>query len=209
MKNHFVLMADIIASSEKDSDQLMISFKKLVTKTNAHFSKSIISPLTITLGDEFQGITQDLKSAVEIIFYLDEQLLREDIDYNLRYIVNYGRINTEINKQTSYEMLGDGLTAARRMLSDIKSTPFEIRVTGIESNLQSKLNLAFELYRSVYNDWSGKDKKVVSLFLEYGDYRIVAEKYERDPSSMWRREKSLKIREFNASRKLIRKIAND
>ncbi|MEM6524434.1 MAG: SatD family protein [Bacteroidota bacterium] len=205
---HFILMSDIINSSSKQGDSLMKAFKDVVADTNREFSGQIISPLTITLGDEFQGVVRDLQSAIDIIFYLDEQTLNHTPTFSLRHVVNYGSIKTPINPNNAHEMLGDGLTKARGVLNQTKDTHIEVVMAGLDPDMADKLGLAFELYRSLYNHWSKKDRKIAFLFLMHNDYRTVAKEYGRDPSSMWRREKSLKMREFYAAKKLIRKIAN-
>ena len=202
-ERHYILMSDIINSSSKESGLLMKVFKKVVTDTNQKFSAQILSPLTITLGDEFQGVVKSLKAAIAIIFYFDEQLLSYSPAFSVRHVLNYGAIGTPINSKQAHGMLGEGLSKARELLGEIKETHFEISIAGLNSELVNQLKLAFELYRSIYNSWSEEDKKVAFLFLKYKDYRLVAKEYQRDPSTMWRREKSLKIREFNAAKELI------
>ena len=207
-EKHHILMADIIESSGKPGDSLMQTFKTEVKKVNKAFSEDIMSPLTITLGDEFQGVVKDMPAAVAIIFHLDQSLLRSDPGFKMRYVINYGVIETPVNGETAYEMLGEGLTKARLMLGRLKSTSHEVAVEGLEDKTTSTLNMAFELYRSFYNAWTGDDRVVAALFLEHADYRVVARKYDRNPSSMWRREKSLKMREFNTSKTLIQTLIN-
>ncbi|MEM7107082.1 MAG: SatD family protein [Bacteroidota bacterium] len=206
--SHYILMSDIIDSSSKQGDSLMKAFKNVVAHVNREFSKQILSPLTITLGDEFQGVVSDLKAAIDIIFYLDEEVLDHTPTFSLRHVVNYGFIQTPINPTNAHEMLGDGLTQARRVLNQIKSTHADVVIIGLDAEVSHKLKLAFELYRSLYNDWTKKDRKIAYLFLKHNDYRTVATAYGRDPSSMWRRERSLKMREFYSAKKLIEKIAD-
>ncbi|WP_222933169.1 SatD family protein [Fulvivirga aurantia] len=202
-------MADIISSSAHNGQELMGDFKKIVKDVNSRYNKEIISPLTITLGDEFQGVVSDLMAAVQIIFALDEKLLKNDNDFNLRYIVNYGEIDTEINKKIAHEMLGEGLTKARKGLEQMKSEDRETLIMGIEDSKLTKLNLALQLYRSIYNDWHKKDRQLVFDFLQMDDYKKLAEKYSKDPSSMWRKRRSLKIEDFKRSKTLIELIANE
>ncbi|MTI22721.1 hypothetical protein E1176_16940 [Fulvivirga sp. RKSG066] len=205
----FIIMADIISSSAHNGQELMGDFKKIVKDVNSRYNKEIISPLTITLGDEFQGVVSDLMAAVQIIFALDEKLLKNDNDFNLRYIVNYGEIDTEINKKIAHEMLGEGLTKARKGLEQMKSEDRETLIMGIEDSKLTKLNLALQLYRSIYNDWHKKDRQLVFDFLQMDDYKKLAEKYSKDPSSMWRKRRSLKIEDFKRSKTLIELIANE
>jgi hypothetical protein len=206
---HYVLMADIINSSEKPANELMSHFKKIILGVNKKFEKGIVSPLTITLGDEFQGLVKDLMGAVSIIFCLDEMLLKANVDYSLRYVVHYGEVSTPINKDSAYEMLGPGLTKARKTIEEIKLSGEKVFFQDVSSGKDERLNLAFQLYRSFYDDWSFAERKIVAAFLEKEDYKIVAKQFDRDISSMWRKEKSLKLKEFKASRRLINLLSNE
>ncbi|WP_051052995.1 SatD family protein [Fulvivirga imtechensis] len=205
---HCIIMADIIGSSQQQGKLLMTHFKSVVNGVNTALKDKIRSPLTITLGDEFQGVVKDLDAAVEVIFWIDELMLSADPAYKLRFVVNYGAIDTAINEEVAYEMLGEGLTRARHLLGAMKSEDTEILINGIDDK-DDILNMAFKLYRSFYNDWLEKDRPVASTFLKIEDYKEVARIYKKDISTMWRREKSLKIDEFRTSRDLIRRLAHE
>lgn len=205
----FILMADIVDSSSYSGKKLMTDFRGLVDEVNAQFASNISSPLTITLGDEFQGVVKDIKHAVKIIFLLDELLLKSNLNYKLRYVINYGSIDTSINKQSSHEMLGKGLSDARQLLHDIKSMDINILIKGLEDEKQKKLNLAFVLYRSLYDDWHKKDRRAAYDFLQNTDYKELARINNKAISTMWRRKKSLKIEDFKAAKQLIKLIANE
>ena len=92
MQNNYILMGDVISSSEKDSMSLIDAFQTEVKRINdnLHYKKLIKSPLTITLGDEFQGVIKSLKASLSIIFALDLEFLQYDFD--LRYALHYGEI---------------------------------------------------------------------------------------------------------------------
>lgn len=201
-------MGDIIDSSNKTGKSLMEHFKGLIEVVNLKYKNNILSPLTITLGDEFQGVIKDLASAIDILFYIDRRILGSDMFYNMRYVINYGIIDTPINRQSAHEMLGKGLTDSRFRLNELKKGGNKVLVEGIEESKESKINMAFELYQSFYNDLKEKDRKIAHEFLRGNDYRTVANKFGRDNSSMWRKQKSLKINDYKTSRALIKMIAN-
>ena len=51
------------------------------------------------------------------------------------------------------------------------------------------------------------DYELVTEFLKGGDYKTVAEKLKKKPSLIWKRKRSLKIREYKAIKTLIRRLA--
>ncbi len=206
MQNSFILMADIISSSDKEQKRLLMeTFKLLVSKTNRKYKQQLNSPLTITLGDEFQGIPKSLAAALSIILSLDHLLLQTNI--RLRYSLNYGRIETRINTEVAYEMLGDGLTNARKLLNSLKKSKSRIVVAGIDRIKADRLNWALRLYQSIYDGWKPKDRDVAHELIINDNYKQVAPLFGRDPSSMWRKRESLKIEEYETARSLIQSLA--
>jgi hypothetical protein len=95
------------------------------------------------------------------------------------------------------------------LLGEIKNGDLEIVVSGLSAPNSKRLELAFRLYRAFYNDWHEKDLSVASDFIKHQDYKILSSMYGKDPSTMWRKEKTLKMKDFYASRELINLMASD
>lgn len=207
MKEEYVLMADIIDSSSHEGEALSQMFAQLVNQVNQQFKAQIKSPLTITLGDEFQGVILDLGSAIEIIFGIEEALIMLEMPFQLRYVLNYGEIDTPVNPEIAYGMLGQGLTEARKKLTESKKGSNRFAISVESGTKTDQLNQAFYLYQYVQEGWNPKDLEVVALFLKGKTYREVAEILEKDDSSTWRREKSLGIKAYNTCKELIKSLA--
>jgi hypothetical protein len=205
-----ILMADVIRSRKKDSSLLVRQLKELVTIINSQNSANLISPLTITLGDEFQGITSTMENGIKTIFDLEELILDKQYDLKLRYVLVYGKIDTTINNQIAYEMLGEGLTRARQDLNSLKQkdSRFLIRLNINEEYKEQYLNKAFLIYQNIVDSWKAKDLEVVREFLLHKDYKIVAQNVHIDRSNAWRRKKSLKIDEYNNVKEIVLFILN-
>lgn len=87
-------MADIIGSQKKDSQKLMNDFKELVKDSNEKFQDFIASPLTITLGDEFQEVLKNIETATKIIIFFEEESIHKKLFFKLRYVIKEGEIDT-------------------------------------------------------------------------------------------------------------------
>jgi hypothetical protein len=205
-----ILMADIINSRQKDSKELMKEFKEVVSLVNKKNEDSFISPLTITLGDEFQGIIDTMENGIKTIFEIEETILGFQYDVKLRYVLFYGKIETTLNRKIAYEMLGEGLTKTRSMLNELKmdNARFFIKLNNESQKKETYLNKSFLLYQNFIDSWKTKDIKTVNNFLKYEDYKIVAEKIKVDKSSAWRRKRSLNIEEYNNIKEIILYILN-
>lgn len=198
--NRFILMADIVSSHEKDGKTLMSDFQGLVQWTNMIYGDSIESPLTITLGDEFQGIVASASKGIDIMLAMEEYILEEELDFKLRYVLNEGEVETPINKDKAYEMLGSGLTEARELLNNMKKENGRFLVS-IQDNDQ--INKMMKITQHFIDGWHPKDRSTVSGFLQGHDYKAMAKIESKDDSTLWRRRKSLAIDEYLLCKEVI------
>ena len=205
---HFILMGDIIASGEKDQKQLMSEFKLLIKEVNNNNKNGILSPLTITLGDEFQGVIKDLSTSINIILEIEESIFRNKFNFKLRYILNEGYIDTPINKEIAYEMLGSGLTEARYKLNELKNQK-ERFIIFLDNKLQNNILInAFKIYDNIVGKWSiEKDYEIASNFIKFNDYKIVSDVMKKNRSQLWKREKTLNIDTYNSAKNIIKTIS--
>ena len=206
--SEYILMADIIKSRLKKAGAISEKFSELVSGINVRYADRLKSPLTITLGDEFQGVCQDLKTAAQIILEMEEELAVSEHKFKLRYIINYGPIDTEINPEIAYGMLGEGLATAREGLAELKKAKgIRVGVKNMPGNRSEALVQAFFLCTSCIDAWKPEDTALVREFLKNDDYKQVAERLNKDVSLMWRRRKSLKMDQYIASKGVINYIA--
>lgn len=77
MAHYFMLMGDVVASRRVDARELQRHLKSLVSSCNSDLKSLILSPYTITLGDEFQGIATSLRAIIESIFYFEETCIKK------------------------------------------------------------------------------------------------------------------------------------
>lgn len=202
--NYPILMADIIHSRKLNSVDLMTDFKRIIKDVNVKWAQEIQSPLTITLGDEFQGILSTVEVACRIIFDIEEELIKSNQAFKLRYVLNVGKIDTPLNKERAHEMLGEGLTIAREKLNELKTdkTRFHFIIPKYAEG-EKMLNDLFVLYGSYVDKWKRSEYPIVKEFLLDKNYQEVAKIVKVNPSSAWRRQKSLSIEEYATCKQLI------
>lgn len=199
-----ILMADIVGSSKRKGRALMADFKVAVAWINKMDRHHIASPLTITLGDEFQAVVKNADGALQIIFDLEQYLMRLRNPFKLRFIIHEGEIETRLNRKIAYEMLGPGLTQARDGLVALKSSRSRFKINLKDEAVSAKLTLGMIIYQGIVDRWTPAQQKVVSAFWEeLSDYKKVAKRLKRDPTVMWKRKRSLMIDEINSLKKLI------
>jgi hypothetical protein len=112
-----VLMGDLVGSERAPSLKTVHkAFNKAVSNANEIFADDVASPLTITLGDEFQGLLTSFARAWDAAVALRIELLVAEIP--CRFVVGVARLETSLNKKEAWNMMGSGLSAARDKLND-------------------------------------------------------------------------------------------
>ncbi len=204
----WILMGDIIGSRVGDQALLQENFARLIDKVNRDYSMSFESPLTITLGDEFQGIVTSAKEAAEIVIALEEYRWDLDVEILIRYSLGLGEISTPINPTIAYGMLGSGLSEVREALTEMKQEEDRMTISGTIAK-KSQMALAINIFLEMQEEWKWKDRQIISGYFHYLDYKKVAEILNKDVSLIWRRFKSLGFESYRKRKKLTRLIYAD
>ena len=200
-------MGDIIGSGGKNLPKLMRDFDKTVSFANHKHNRHILSPLTITLGDEFQGVVKNTAVSADIIISMEEFIIENKLGFKLRYVLNEGEIATPVNRKKSYKMLGEGLTVARKQLESLKKSSDRFRFTLDNAENSIVVNHVFRIIKNVTDKWNiARNHELICSFIKYGDYKKVAKKLNKDRTSMWRREKTLNMESYFAPKEILNAV---
>lgn len=195
-------MADVVGSSRQPGKALAQLLTQLVAALNEQFATSVLSPLTVTLGDEFQGVVTSKQAGIRMMLAADQWLLSQPTAAKLRYVLWQGPIDTPINPQIAHGMLGEGLTSARQKLLDLKKDKTTRFYVGNQQP-DEVLNALLMLYESIAQKWKQKDYPLLLALLQTGDYKAAARQLGKDSSLVWRRQKSLQLPQLAAIKSLI------
>lgn len=200
---YYILMGDVIGSSDYEPEKLGKSLKELVHSANEDLKDQTLSPYTVTLGDEFQGITKSLKSGIETLFYFEEQRLAKELEFKLHYVLHFGKIETKINLETSYGMLGEGLSEARKKLTAKKRDRKRFNFSLKKKEQSEQLNRLFEVLDGITERWKQDDFGLILDMIRNDNDREVGEIHNKDRSQIYRRRKTLMIHEYNLLKESI------
>jgi hypothetical protein len=148
-KKYIVLIADIESSrTVVNRNELQSTLKNCLAELN-HTRENLISPYTLTLGDEFQAVFASAGrvfiDAVEILAAIHPQVAR--------FSLGIGTITTAINTHAALEMDGPAFYAARDGMSILKKNRGLFRVSGIDSPSVDMLNASLSLLASEIRKW--------------------------------------------------------
>lgn len=153
-KKYIVVIGDIISSRkvEKRNDlqkKLLEVFNDLNASDDEHY---LVSPYTITLGDEFQAV---YKKADDL--FLDSiSILEKAYPQTIRFSFGIGEISTELNREQSIGMDGRAFYLAREGIERLKEQRgnFKFSIHGLEDPEMEKLynNFLF-IFSNLLEGW--------------------------------------------------------
>jgi len=146
----FVIIADIVNSKKiEDRGKTQSELKSTLEKINNR-SKNLLSPYTITLGDEFQALYESSEDILKDVF----EILIKLFPIKIRFSICYGDISTEINRKESIGMDGKAFYAARDGIYQLKEFDFSIiQFYGDNFKSVEYINKSLILSMSVMNHW--------------------------------------------------------
>jgi hypothetical protein len=157
-----VIMGDIVDSEKSESRRALSKiFNSAIATANKNFKKLLASPLTITLGDEFQGLVESTSAGFEIIANLRLNLLARGV--SCRFVLGEVHLDTEINPNNAWNMMGEGLAPARAKLNDKQDSNVYRFLIQKNPPLERLLNATGDSLSMVEKDWTGTQLKYVLL----------------------------------------------
>lgn len=218
------LIADVISSKkivERDKFQEILA--DILQKINEQFSQNIISNLTITLGDEFQGLVNDTMAALLIVDLIHLELrLKTKAEINseiiLRWGIGIGEMSTPIlNQQQSIGSDGPAYWFARKAIEDIhQRNDYGKTNEKIVTNFgqDERINSTIRLQNVIRNQWTLSQAETVYIILKEFNYHQVNNKQLRKSMDKVLKKKfseqtiskriiSTHIKQYAKSRKLM------
>ena len=203
MAQRHILMGDIIRSSGYEARQLLREFLGLIDSCNKTLEGDILSPYTVTLGDEFQGVASSLRTVIESIFHMEETALREGLLFKIRYVAVLGPIDTPLNRLKAHAMMGAGLTKARNILTDRGRDERRFRFDLEDTYLTDQLNRLFVVVDGLTERWDVGDALLILDMLRNANNAAVGSLHGKNRSQIWKRRKHLLIEEYRALKETI------
>ncbi len=204
--DHFIVMSDIKLSGNSGQETIYRELKILLSIINKLHKKHFITSLDMVVPGEFQGITNSLQGSLEILFDIEECIIEHNFDFKLKHVLYHDTLETVQSKHRAYEKLGFGLIDARERLQLIKKTDSRFLIVTNNEKQSLTLNNLFFIYEDYLDSWKRTDYETVSAFMNNKDYKEVAEQFGLNISSGWRREKSLKMKQYYTIKEMILSI---
>lgn len=148
-------MGDIV-SSENDPaiERLHEAFNAAVDRRNREQRDILASPLTITLGDEFQGLATSLPETAALVRAMRLELLEKTID--CRFAIGIARLGTPLNTERAWNMMGPGLGRTRERLNEKRADTLYRFVFPDFPAMESMLEALGAGLTAIERRWTGR-----------------------------------------------------
>lgn len=147
---YLALVGDIRGSRElADRGAVQARLQECLAELNDRYADVLVSPLTITLGDEFQALFARAEGIWEIVLTIEARMHPTSI----RFGFGVGDILTSINRESAIGMDGPAFYHAREAVQDIKKSEDSYRVVGVAQD-EELTNSVLELISDNRKKWS-------------------------------------------------------
>lgn len=172
----YALIGDIVDSKSLENRKVVQSkLHELLDGLNQKHQLSIVSNLTLTLGDEFQGLFKDIESVLLVMDEIDLVLSLNGI--NVRFGVGYGAIATDINPDMSIGADGEAYWFGRDAITHIKKYHFSQRANERikleDENDTEFYNSIFQVQNALRSSWISSQKELALTVIQSSGYETI------------------------------------
>lgn len=154
-KKFIVAIGDVISSRKVEKRQdlqhkLLDVFDDLNTPG---YENHLISPYTITLGDEFQAVYEK----ADCLLLDSISILEKTYPQKIRFSFGIGKISTDTNRKQSIGMDGNAFHYAREGILNLKGQrgKYKFNISGLEDTEQEKLfNNTLYIFSNLLDQWN-------------------------------------------------------
>lgn len=170
---YVTLMGDLVRSEGNAApDRLHASFNAAIDAQNAAMRDAIASPLTITLGDEFQGLLTSFAQALTAAQTLRLRLLADDIE--CRFVIGLVSLHTPLNRKRAWNMMGHGLARARDKLDAKRAVTLYGFTLDDDPLMETLLDALGAGLTAIERRWTPQQCRYITAMLSGDDVATVA-----------------------------------
>lgn len=172
MSSHIILIGDIVQSKKLESGvrgEKQESLEAVFEMINGE-SEHLVSPYSITLGDEFQAVynsAEDLFKHIWLIF-------AEMHPVKVRMSISVGEISTKINTSHPFGMDGPAFHMAREQIDRMKKEKRLLAIATGYERFNRIINPTFQILEANFKSWNKNRFSVLYSYHTGSDVKQIA-----------------------------------
>ena len=206
---YIALIGDLIESKQlKNRKQVQQELQELMAVLNRDYRDYLVSPFTVTTGDEFQAL---LRPNPEIM-----RLIALGFPHPIRFGLGLGEIVTDINREQSIGSDGPAYWRARAAINAVHEKndygSSRIAVSLGDEELSQAVNTVLAAASFIQSKWNASQREVLErMLMEYiydenFSHGEIAELLQISPSALSKRLKSSGLKIYLRNRRLAMRM---
>jgi hypothetical protein len=160
---HLVLIGDLVGSRQSgERAALQRRLQRAVQAVNLRRQSLLASPMTITLGDEFQAIYRGGGTVFADIFFLLHALA----PVRVRFALAVGEIVTPLNRERAIGMDGPAFHQARDLLTELKGDARLLGLAGAKEDIARLAKPVLAVLSGQIEGWREKRLQLMAGLLD-------------------------------------------
>lgn len=170
--NYIAIIGDIVDSKKiANRNEVQSKYKEAIENINKKYNEDIEAKFSISLGDEFQGLLKTGENVINII--TDIELALHPV--KIRFGIGVGDVNTNINKESTFEVDGSAYHRARKMIGSIEDkknrntesySNILISSSDDKVDIDELLNTILSVSSALKSKWTDRQIEIISAYLE-------------------------------------------
>ncbi len=157
VKKYLVLIGDMVRSkTHRNRNSLQRSFDETLREAQKKYGKAFISPLTLTIGDEFQAVLERSDDLFSLFTFIETRL--EGVQF--RYGLGLGGIDTDINSRQAIGMDGPAFHRARAAIEQAKKEELSFWFKSENAGEEERINTLLCWVDYAVKRWNMQRKKI-------------------------------------------------
>ena len=202
---YIALIGDLIESKQlKNRKQVQQELQELMAVLNRDYRDYLVSPFTVTTGDEFQALLRPNPEIMRLI------------DHPIRFGLGLGEIVTDINREQSIGSDGPAYWRARAAINAVHEKndygSSRIAVSLGDEELSQAVNTVLAAASFIQSKWNASQREVLErMLMEYiydenFSHGEMAELLQISPSALSKRLKSSGLKIYLRNRRLAMRM---
>lgn len=179
-----VVIADIVASREiEDRRRFQRGLATSLDATSRRAAGALLSPYTITLGDEFQAVYGSAGAIIRDLVFI----LASIHPARARVALAHGELTTDVNPAAALGMDGPAFATARAAMDELKEHDrTRIRLASTELASCELVNVALAMLANAANDWRGTTIATLDALLDGASADEIAARLFVTPRAIYK-----------------------
>jgi hypothetical protein len=171
MMKNIVLIGDIVSSKKIPNRQdIQDKIKRVLMELNRE-NRHLLSPYTLTLGDEFQGVL----SRADYLFCDIISILTYVYPIKIRFSIGIGDIQTPINPNQAIGMDGPAFHSARSGIIKLKETSWLFTIVNPYDANQRMVEQSLFLISSMFSKWKQNRFQIMQRLCRDSSVKQIAQ----------------------------------